>query len=142
MCTYAYYFNIQTNTFQCVLATSATASFVMFLYADGKIQWSRRALAGINAGDGVNYTIIPGSRTPNIITISRTSNVGILGVWMFKVAEGMYVMCMYNNICDRVCKNQSYLHIKFHLILSLSNLITLFPNIVLYQKFHHIHKIS
>ena len=96
MCTYAYYFNIQTNTFQCVLATSATASFVMFLYADGKIQWSKSALAGINAGDGVNYTIIPGSRTPNIITISRTSNVGILGVWMFKVAEGTYVIYTYN----------------------------------------------
>ena len=29
---------------------------------------------------------------------------------------------------DRVCKNQSYLHVKFDLILSLSNLITLFPN--------------
>ena len=39
------------------------------------------------------------------------------------------------HICDRVCENQSYLHIKFDLILSLSNLITLFPNIVLYQKF-------
>ena len=35
-------------------------------------------------------------------------------------------------ICDRVYKNQSYLHIKFDLILSLSNLITLFPTIVLY----------
>ena len=41
--------------------------------------------------------------------------------------------------CDRVCKNQSYLHIKFDLIL---NLITLFLNIVLYQKFHHMHKLS
>ena len=39
------------------------------------------------------------------------------------------------HISDRVCENQSYLHIKFDLILSLSNLITLFPNIVLYQKF-------
>ena len=33
---------------------------------------------------------------------------------------------------------QSYLHIKFDLILSLSNLITLFPNIIPYHKFHHI----
>ena len=44
--------------------------------------------------------------------------------------------------CDRVCENQSCLHVKFDLILSLSNLTTLFPNIVLYQTFHHIHKIS
>ena len=79
---------VQTNTFQCVLATSATASFVMFLYADGRIQWSRNALAGINAGNGINYTTIPGSRTSSIIGISQTSNVGILGIWMFKVDEG------------------------------------------------------
>ena len=38
-------------------------------------------------------------------------------------------MYVYIYICDRVCENQSYLHIKFDLILSLSNLITLFPNI-------------
>ena len=42
-------------------------------------------------------------------------------------------------LCDRLYENQSYLHLKFDLILSLSNLITLFPNIVLYlSKFHHI----
>ena len=28
-------------------------------------------------------------------------------------------------ICDRACENQSYLHVKFDLILSISNLITL-----------------
>ena len=33
------------------------------------------------------------------------------------------------HICDRACENQSYLHIKFDLILSLSNLITLYPNL-------------
>ena len=81
-------FNVQTNTFQCVLATSATASFVMFLYADGKIQWSNNFLAGINAGNGIDSITIPGSRTSSISGISRTSNVGILGVWMFKVDEG------------------------------------------------------
>ena len=46
----------------------------------------------------------------------------------------MYV-CSYRGteligICDRVWENQSYLHVKFDLILSLSNLITLFPNVV------------
>ena len=45
-------------------------------------------------------------------------------------------------ICDRVCENQSYLHVKFDLILSLSNLITLFSNIVRYYKYHHVHKMS
>ena len=73
----------------------------MFLYADGEIQWTTgadsggfgglggtEALAGINVGDGVNHATIPGSLTPSIINITGTSNVGIPGVWMFKVSEG------------------------------------------------------
>ena len=73
----------------------------MFLYADGEIQWTTgddsggidglggaEALAGINAGDGVNNITIPGSLTPHIINITQTSNVGIPGVWIFKVGEG------------------------------------------------------
>ena len=94
-------YDFQTNTFQCILATTVTESFVMFLYADGEIQWTTgddsngtnglggiEALAGINAGDGVNHITIPGSLTPSIINITQTSNVGIPGVWMFKVGEG------------------------------------------------------
>ena len=80
----------------------------MFLYADGRIQWTTgddsggfnglggtEALAGINAGDDVNSVTIPGSLTSSIIDITQTSNVDIPGVWMFKVGEGMYVMCIY-----------------------------------------------
>ena len=70
----------------------------MFLYADGEMQWTTGddsngtnglggdiAVAGINAGDGVRAVTIPDSLIPNI---SQTSNVGIPGVWMFKVSEG------------------------------------------------------
>ena len=63
-------------------------SFVMFLYADGELQWANNALAGINAGDGINSITIPGSLTPNILNVSQTSNVGISGIWMFQVNEG------------------------------------------------------
>ena len=49
------------------------------------------ALAGINAGDRINQSTVPGSRTPSIINITRTSNVGIPGVWMFQVGRGMYL---------------------------------------------------
>ena len=72
----------------------------MFLYADGEIQWTTgddsgginglggtEALAGINAGDDVNSITIPGSLSPSIINITQTTNVGIPGVWMFKVDE-------------------------------------------------------
>ena len=90
---------MQINTFQCVIATSKTESFVTFIYVSGGIQWTTsdstngiNAIAGINAGDGVNAVLINGSLTPSIINISQTSNVGIPGVWIFKVGEGMCYM--------------------------------------------------
>ena len=74
---------------------------MIFLYADKRIQWTtgdssggsnglggNEAVAGIDAGDGINFITIPGSLTPSIINITQTSNVGIPGIWMFKVNEG------------------------------------------------------
>ena len=74
------------------------------MYAEGGIQWTTgdisggidglggtEALAGINAGNGINHVTVPGSRTPSIINITRTSNVGIPGVWMFWIGNGTYV---------------------------------------------------
>ena len=104
---------LQTNTYQCILATTPTESFVILLYADGEIQWTTgdvsggsdglggtEALAGINAGDGVNHITIPGSLTSSIINIAQTSNVGIPGIWMFKVGEGN---CLHTQIYVNIC---------------------------------------
>ena len=92
---------LQTNTLQCVLATTPLESFVIFLYADGRIQWTTgdgsggisglggiEAVVGINAGDGVNSITIPGLLSSKIINVTKTSNVGTPGIWMFKVGEG------------------------------------------------------
>ena len=97
----------QTNTFQCILATSGTESFVTFMYADGRIEWTTgdwsggssglfgtEALAGFNAGNRINSYTISGSRTSSIINIARTTNVGIPGTWIFKVG-GKYVTIVY-----------------------------------------------
>ena len=94
-----YALHFQTNTFQCVLATSGLKTFVIFLY--GRIEWTTgifsggddglggtEALAGVNAGDGFKYITIPGSQTPSIINITQTSNVGIPGTWMLRVDQG------------------------------------------------------
>ena len=77
----------------------------MFLYADGRIQWTTgsrsgglggtEALAGINGGDGENFVTIPGSRTSSIINIDKTSNIGVPGVWIFKVDSGRHIMCIF-----------------------------------------------
>ena len=73
---------------------------MIFLYADGLIQWTTGdasdgvnglggtpAQVGFNAGDGVNYAAVPESRTGEIINIDTTSNVGVPGVWVFQVNE-------------------------------------------------------
>ena len=118
---YLYVYYRQTNTLQCVLATTPLESFVIFLYADGRIQWTTgddnggiggldgiEAVAGINAGDGVNSITIPGSLTPRIINITQTSNVGTPGVWMFKVGEGNCIpTCMYRRTH---IQTHTYLH--------------------------------
>ena len=77
------------------MASGNTESFIMFIYVNGGIQWITSdvygrivTLAGISAGDGVNSEFLDGSLTPSIVNITQTSNVGIPGVWMFKVGEG------------------------------------------------------
>ena len=47
------------------------------------------AQVGINRGDGVEAVIVNGSRTNDIINITRVSNVGIPGVFIFDMCEGI-----------------------------------------------------
>lgn len=96
---------MQINTFQCILATDGFRSFVIYFYADGMIQWTTGdasggeggfggtpAQVGFNAGDGVRYAIVPGSRTADIVNIDMTSNIGVPGVWVFRVDGGNVTM--------------------------------------------------
>ena len=85
-----------------MIAHGGNESFAIFLYADGRMHWTTgdrsggynglggtEALAGINAGDGFNSYTIPRSLTSSIIYIDGTSNVGIPGVWMFRISKGL-----------------------------------------------------
>jgi len=60
-------------------------SFIIFLYPAGLIQWTNggAAVAGYDADDGENFFNIPGSGTDDIINVTRTSNVGNPGTWIF-----------------------------------------------------------
>jgi len=74
-----------------VLATSGSKSFVIFIYVD--LQWGGgKAVSGINAGDGTNFITIPGSLSVDILSITKTSNVGDPGVWIFEVDTGMHLV--------------------------------------------------
>ena len=88
---------IQTNTFQCVLASAGNLSFVIFLYADDGIEWTTGgasggenrlggtpAQAGFDAGNQMDFLLIEGSFTNDIINIDKKSNVGQPGLFVFK----------------------------------------------------------
>ena len=101
-------FKSQRNTFQCVMASDGQRSYIYFLYADGLIQWTTGdasggmeglggtpAQVGFDAGDGVRFATIPESQTAAIINISSTSNVGITGMWIFRVEEQKILISEY-----------------------------------------------
>ena len=92
---------LQTNTFQCVLATDGTTSYASYFYADDMIQWTTGdndggvnglggtpAQVGINRGDGVDFNVISESRSDDIINIASRSNINIPGVYVFSISDG------------------------------------------------------
>ncbi|KAJ8040785.1 Sushi, nidogen and EGF-like domain-containing protein 1 [Holothuria leucospilota] len=74
-------------------------TYVIFNY--GQLAWSTGineggdgnglggtpAQVGFNAGDGVNYFTLPGSRTNEVLDLQISSNIGIPGRWMFRVDQ-------------------------------------------------------
>lgn len=80
------------------MATDSIRSFVIFLYADGGITWTTGdasggvnglggtpAQVGFNSGDGVNFFSHEDSRTSEIINITSKSNVGVNGMYIYRV---------------------------------------------------------
>lgn len=87
----------KVNTFQVVIASDGSDSYVEFLYADGGIQWIQgigqssglpdaRAQSGLVSGDGRLYTL-RGSGTDQIQNLDKWSNVGVNGVWVFHIGQ-------------------------------------------------------
>ena len=98
------------------------------MYADGRIQWTTgensggynglggtEALVGINAGDYINYVTVPGSQTPDIINITKTSNIDVPGVWMFQVGRGTYNYVSITKCNCFTCLYCKTLHCKLFL---------------------------
>ena len=73
---------MQVNTLQVVLTTDGERSFTTFLYVD--IRWGEAGI-GFNAGDGVRSYTLPGSGSPATIDIEDGSNVGVEGVYAYRV---------------------------------------------------------
>ena len=69
--------------FQVVIAADLQMTFVFFIYGD--IQWGAGANIGFNAGDSVRYYMAPGALTNQTLNIDEESNVGVTGVYIYRV---------------------------------------------------------
>jgi hypothetical protein len=58
------------------------------------------AQAGFDAGNGVDFVEIPGSRTMAILDLCTTSNVGEPGIWRFSVRGGEVACPGTGDTCD------------------------------------------
>ena len=74
---------LQANTFQVVIAADQQMTFVFFIYGD--IQWGDGANIGFNAGDGTRFFMDPSALTNQVLNIDEGSNVGVRGVYIYRV---------------------------------------------------------
>ena len=74
------------NTFQVVVASDGTWTFVRFSYGD--IQWGgNTTVIGVTAGDQVNFITHPASRSLAVLMLNNTTTT-----YMYRV-NGMYASC-------------------------------------------------
>uniref|UniRef100_A0A1A9V771 Nidogen n=1 Tax=Glossina austeni TaxID=7395 RepID=A0A1A9V771_GLOAU len=90
----------QLNTFQAVLIVDDKETFVQFIYPKDCLNWLKgengplglpdiRAQAGFVAEDG-RYLNLPGSGSDGVRFLSENSNIGIPGVWVYRVGPLNY----------------------------------------------------
>ena len=64
--------NDSFNTFQTVIASDRSRTFVRFAYGD--IQWGgSNTLIGVSAGDGLNFVTHPASLSPSVFNLDGTN---------------------------------------------------------------------
>ncbi|XP_070554568.1 sushi domain-containing protein 2-like [Ptychodera flava] len=88
------------NTLQCILVTNGRHSFAIYNY--GNVTWTTGAASdgdpdtglggtpaqvGFNAGDGIIYHTVNGSRTADILNIDTWSNVDVIGRLIFRIDD-------------------------------------------------------
>jgi hypothetical protein len=74
-----------TVSFQIVLATDGTSTYVIFQYGLLMFSGPCAAVAGFNKGDGTTSFSLPNSKTSLSQTFASNSNVGNAGKWVFRV---------------------------------------------------------
>ena len=75
-----------------VLVTDGDRSFVLFSYGD--IQWSGGANIGFNSGN--NSYMLPNSLTSAIKDVDTSSNIGVPGLYIYRVDQESVEEPTYN----------------------------------------------
>ena len=96
---------VQTNTFQLVIASDGSRSFMIFLYE--KLQWTTgdasggleglggtEAAVGLGAGDGIGHHTLPESYTPEVLGLTHMSNIGTPGVVVLAGGNSLYILLL------------------------------------------------
>ena len=79
---------MQVNTFQAVIATDGTKTFVLFLYGDIQRFSTLTTTMGFSAGDRTRSFTLPESRfAERLSQLERSSNVGRSSVFIFRVDQ-------------------------------------------------------
>ncbi len=79
------YAKFQTNTFQCVLATSGSQSFIIVYYLSGGMQVVGTPFATVGLSSNEGDTTLPSSDTDRVLDITATGNSGEEGLWVWRV---------------------------------------------------------
>lgn len=82
---------MKVNSFQVLLATDVSSTYVIFFYED--IQWSESTVIGFNSGDMSNGFNVPGtfdsvsglSLPSFVLDIENEGNTGIGGLYLYRV---------------------------------------------------------
>lgn len=66
-----------------LLSTDSIKTVAILIYHD--IRWGDRAQIGFNAGDGYTSFTLPDALSNQILSIDQHSNVGELGVFVYRI---------------------------------------------------------
>ena len=95
---------MQRNTFQVVLATDGSSTYVMFLY--GEMGWGREPTIGFNAGDFTcGYTLPQSAYGGSVSNLTSSSNFGQPGTFLFRVDQ--------NDIIGKLIASQIFRSLQF-----------------------------
>eukprot|EP00002_Diphylleia_rotans_P005028 TRINITY_DN13_c0_g1_i2.p2 TRINITY_DN13_c0_g1~~TRINITY_DN13_c0_g1_i2.p2 ORF type:complete len:664 (+),score=85.47 TRINITY_DN13_c0_g1_i2:187-2178(+) len=84
-----------SNSFQAAILTNEDRYYAVLYYPSNGLNWvtsgsSGFPQAGFNAGDGVNYFNLPNSQSANIVNVAQESNIGVPGVWLFRIDSATF----------------------------------------------------